>query len=252
MSATSGQIGKPFPVTANPTGLQDPDGNVVPATTDASGNLLVNVAAGGAGDGSILDGVDPAIKATVKDYSNSNPVCVIAVDTNGDPTGGAAVSVADGADVTQGALADAKVVGDNAGSLSAKLRGLNYLWALIVDTGNAWLKVSIQNATLAVTQSGTWVLGAVAVAATVTSVNDSNVNQTLLASAAGRKGFKLYNDSTEIAYVKEGATATTADYSYQIPPQGFYESVGVGVYTGRIDAIWAANGAGAMKITELA
>jgi hypothetical protein len=53
---------------------------------DDSGNLYVNVAAGGAGGG--------------------------------------AVTVADGADVTQGALADAGVVTDASGSLSAKLRGL--------------------------------------------------------------------------------------------------------------------------------
>ena len=62
----------------------------------------------------------------------------------------------------------------------------------------------------------------------------------------------MYNDSTKIAYVKEGTTATTSDYSYQIQPQGFYESVGVGCYTGRIDAIWSADGSGAMKITEVA
>lgn len=40
----------------------------------------------GAGpDGAILDGVSAAIKATVKDYVNSNPLAVITVDTNGDP-----------------------------------------------------------------------------------------------------------------------------------------------------------------------
>lgn len=39
--------------------------------------------------------------------------------------GGGAATIADGADVTEGALADAKVVGDNSGTVSAKLRGLN-------------------------------------------------------------------------------------------------------------------------------
>jgi hypothetical protein len=62
----------------------------------------------------------------------------------------------DGIDVTQGALADAAVTGDNTGSLSAKLRGLSKIFADVWDSGNHWLKVSIQNATLAVTQSGTW------------------------------------------------------------------------------------------------
>lgn len=39
--------------------------------------------------------------------------------------GGGAVTVADGADVTEGAKADAAVTGDTSGSVSAKLRGLN-------------------------------------------------------------------------------------------------------------------------------
>lgn len=59
--------------------------------------------------------------------------------------GGGAVTIADGADVTEGAIADAKVTGDNAGTISAKLRGLDYLWALVVDTVNSWVKVSVQN-----------------------------------------------------------------------------------------------------------
>lgn len=43
-------------------------------------------ASSGGGDGAILDGVSASIKATVKDYVNSNPLTVITVDTNGDPT----------------------------------------------------------------------------------------------------------------------------------------------------------------------
>jgi hypothetical protein len=37
-----------------------------------------------AADGSIVDGADPLIKATVKDYTNANPLAVVSVDTNGD------------------------------------------------------------------------------------------------------------------------------------------------------------------------
>jgi hypothetical protein len=92
---------------------------------------------------------------------------------------------------------------------------------------------------------------AVAVVATVTSVADTASSAQLLGLLATRKGYKLFNDSTEVAYVKEGTTATTSDYSYQIQPLGFYESVGLGCYTGRIDCIWANNASGAMKITEL-
>ena len=64
-----------------------------------------------------------------------------------------AMSIADGADVAEGATTDAKVTGDNTGTVSAKLRGINYLINLVTDTVNNWFKVSIQNSTLAVTKS---------------------------------------------------------------------------------------------------
>lgn len=45
-------------------------------STDSTGALLTN--------GGPADGADPTIRATVKDYTNSNPLAVIPVDTNGD------------------------------------------------------------------------------------------------------------------------------------------------------------------------
>lgn len=60
---------------------------------------------------------------------SGNPIAATGTSLNvnitGGGSGGGAVTIADGADVTQGALADAKVVGDNSGTVSAKLRGLN-------------------------------------------------------------------------------------------------------------------------------
>ncbi len=100
---------------------QDVDGKVFILRFDADGNLLVSSSGGG---------------------------------------GGGAVTIADGADVTQGAIADVSVPPGNAGTQSAKLRGLGALWSLVFDSLNNWLKVSIQNATLAVTQSGSWVIAA--------------------------------------------------------------------------------------------
>ena len=45
--------------------------------------------AGSGGDGAILDGVSSSIRATVLDYTNSNPIAVRLTDTNGDyVTGG--------------------------------------------------------------------------------------------------------------------------------------------------------------------
>lgn len=49
------------------------------AVTDPPGS------GGAGGPATIIDGVNGAIVATVKDYANSNPLTVITVDTNGDP-----------------------------------------------------------------------------------------------------------------------------------------------------------------------
>lgn len=132
----------------------------VKASADASGYLNVNASVSVSGaDGALQDGANAAIKATVKDYTNSNPLTVVVVDTNGDAvagTGGGPATIADGADVAQGAIADAAVTGDNSGTLKAALRGLGKLFADVWDSVNHRLKVNVENATLAATQSGTW------------------------------------------------------------------------------------------------
>lgn len=123
------------------------------------------------------------------------------------------------------------------------------------NAGTGTLAVSLASVpSHAVTNAGTFAVQAsvpaVAVAAAVSQVAGSASSVTLLSSNAARKGFKLFNDSTAIAYVKEGTTAVVAsDHSYQIQPKGYYESVGVGVYTGRIDCIWAS-ATGNMRVTE--
>ena len=83
---------------------------------------------------------------------------------------------------------------------------------------------------------------------TVTSVSDSATSATLLSSSASRKGFRLYNDSEYAAYVKYGTTASTTDFTVYLLPGGYLEE---GSYYGRVDCIWAANGSGSMRITDL-
>lgn len=135
------------------------------------------------------DGVDNDIKATVIDYLNAaptpslaNPVSVILTGTDGAPYnasgggGGGAVTIADGADVVEGELADAKVVGDNSGTISAKLRGINYLIALVTDIVNQRINVFVANTSLAVTQSGSW---------SVTANAGTNLNTSALALESG-------------------------------------------------------------------
>lgn len=75
-------------------------------SVSATKPLPVNIVAGGAGDGAILDGVTSTIKATVFDYTNSNPLGVVLRDTNGDY-----VSVGGGTQYTEDAAAAADPVG---------------------------------------------------------------------------------------------------------------------------------------------
>ncbi len=66
--------------------------------------------------------------------------------------GGGAVTIADGADVTEGAIADVAVTGDNAGTVSAKLRGLDKIQADVWDSVNHWLNVSLKAGTALIGQ----------------------------------------------------------------------------------------------------
>ena len=85
----------------------------------------------------------------------------------------------------------------------------------------------------------------------VTQVNDSASNVTLIASRNARKGFYIWNNSTEILYVKFGATATVDDWSVRLDPDAFYEAPTL-CYTGIVDGIWANNTlTGVAQITEV-
>lgn len=99
--------------------------------------------------------------------------------------GGGAVTIANGADVVEGNTADVKVVGDNAGTVSAKLRGLNTTLSSVDG------KITTCN-TGAVTISAALPAGANAIG-TVTAVQStaSNLNGQMVgnvASAASDSG----------------------------------------------------------------
>jgi len=62
--------------------VQGTTSDVAPLLVDSvTGRLLVDVSISGA---ALQDGVDTAIKATIFDYTNSNPLAVVLRDTNGD------------------------------------------------------------------------------------------------------------------------------------------------------------------------
>lgn len=83
----------------------------------------------------------------------------------------------------------------------------------------------------------------------ITQVGDSAASVQLLAPNEGRLQASFFNDSTAIAYLKLGATASTASYTVKMAAGGFYE-LPHPVYTGVIDAIWASDAGGVMAITE--
>lgn len=76
--------------------------------------------------------------------------------------------------------------------------------------------------------------------ATPANVASSASNVTLLAANANRKGATFFNDSTQVLYLKFGATATVSSYTVQIAAGGYYELPTTAIYTGIIDGIWAA------------
>lgn len=92
------------------------------------------------------------------------------------------------------------------------------------------------------------------ISATLGNVTASASSVTLMAANTARIGGTIVNESSAICYVKFGATASATSYTVALGPSDYYElpiSAGQssGVYTGVIDAIWAAAN-GAARVTE--
>lgn len=113
-------------------------------------------------------------------------------------------SIADGADVAEGATTDAAVVGDVNGTISAKLRGLNKILNSVWSSGNSWLQVSIQNAILPIIQG----LGR----STLPSVGSSGSTINILSDRYGR----LYLVSPITSVSSSAGTPITTNVNTQI------------------------------------
>lgn len=88
---------------------------------------------------------------------------------------------------------------------------------------------------------------------TISSVNDTNADATILAANMARCGATFFNDSTAILYLAlANVTATTSVYTVQIPAGGYYElPVSMsGCYRGVVKGIWASDASGAVRVTE--
>ena len=86
------------------------------------------------------------------------------------------------------------------------------------------------------------------VGATVSSTPSSATSVNVLGANLERKGVAIYNDSTQVMYLKFGDTASTTSYTVQIPASGYYEVPFW--YAGKLDAIWAAANGNA-RVTEV-
>lgn len=84
-----------------------------------------------------------------------------------------------------------------------------------------------------------------AITTTSTNVASSATSVSLLAANSDRKFASFRNDSTAIAYIELGATATTSS-TYRLDPQGF---LSLDNYTGAISCIWASAN-GFMRVSE--
>jgi hypothetical protein len=111
--------------------------------TDIDGIEQVSSSGGGGGAVTIVDGGDAA-EGSVSDaaWVTGNGT-VIALLKKIASAGGSAVSIADGSDVAEGVIADVAVQGDNPGTVSAKLRGLNKSIAAGLAVTNTNLDVAL-------------------------------------------------------------------------------------------------------------
>ena len=82
---------------------------------------------------------------------------------------------------------------------------------------------------------------------TLSNVASSATSVTLLAANSGRRGATIYNDSTQVLYVKFGTTASNTSYTVQMAANAYYEIPFQ--HTGRIDGIWASANGNA-RVTE--
>lgn len=112
--------------------------------------------------------------------------------------------------------------------------------AVAATQTNGGLDVNIVGTSSSLTTSAT---------PTVSSVASSATTVTLLAANTARRMATFYNDSTQVLYLKLGATASATSNTIQMAAGSYYE-LPQPVYTGIIDGIWAAAN-GNVRLTEI-
>lgn len=186
-----------FPVPNYVLPFKDVNGRATQVQLDASGNLPITASISGA-DGAILDGANSAIRASVLDLTNTNPLTVAITDGSGNqitsfggtggtsssfastfPSTGTAIGATDGTN-----MQPLKV--DGSDNLLVKVNaalpaGTNVIGHVITDTG-----------------STTAVTGTVTVSGTVTANAGTNLNTSALALETGGNLAAIKADTDKI------------------------------------------------------
>jgi hypothetical protein len=213
------------------------------AGNTGTGTLRVDLTSNGSGQVAAIGKAnhDSAVSgAPVLNGGYASATAPANVSANGDVV--RAWHLLNGAQATVLTAAGALIGGDATNGLDVDVTRLPALPAGTNNIGD------VDVLSLPALPSGTNNIGDVDVASlpTTTSGGPANVgssatNVTLLASNAARKGASIMNDSTEVLYVKFGATASATSFHVKMAA-GSYLEVPFG-YTGIIDGIWAsANG----------
>lgn len=88
-------------------------------------------------------------------------------------------------------------------------------------------------------------------AATLSAVASAATSAQLLAANAARKGVLLCNTDANAVLLKYGTTASATSFTVRVPGGNGQWEMQQPIYTGRIDAIWEADGTGSAYVTEL-
>jgi len=92
---------------------------------------------------------------------------------------------------------------------------------------------------------------AVVSTASITTLASTAASQQLLAANAARTGLILVNTDANQVRVKYGTTASASSFTFIVPGNFGQWEMPEPVYTGRLDAIWDADGTGSLISTEL-
>lgn len=121
---------------------------------DSFGTVGSSAGGGGGGPVTVADGADVTQGAKADVAWVAGDGTVVSLLKKIAGAGGSAVSIADGSDVAEGTTTDAAVITDANGTLSGKLRGLVKMFADMWDSANHRLNVSVQNTPAVTVSSG--------------------------------------------------------------------------------------------------